>query len=555
MISIMFKVLIIDDEPIIRKGIRNIVNWANYGCEICGEAGDGLSGKEMIETMRPDIIITDIRMPEVDGLTMISEIKDIVPECEVIILTGYRDFDYAQEAVKLGAFDYLLKPTKIEELNAVISRAVKELKFKVDKASEMEKLKQIYERNLPFIKEKLLYNMMYGISSDTDGTLQQARSLGMKIDRFLLGIVENDENGEVCSSVSNEIEEKLVQDSQLYQFGIISTLEEVFSDKFTVFCVSISRRRVAFVLGIMDNDSVDQTFINSKCAYLQNIIQNCFGFTISVAISSEGRGYKQLPAKLRECKEALEHKFYLGTNCIIFYNDLGTFFKYTDYSELTDKQKELIENIKNGNLDSAALSLAALKDYVNNLGNSDKEYIKNFYFNTISLINSIRVSLSSPERQNGGETLTNLYKMIEKCDNISDLNDILENAAKQTVSKVHEYNNNNMKLLLRRAVDFLEKHYMDQITLNTVAEKLYVSSFYLSRMFKKELGINFIDYLNELRISKAKELLSDVKYKTYEVAEAVGVPNSHYFSKLFRKYTGMTASEFRESTMRNVSAE
>lgn len=545
----MFKVLIIDDEPIIRKGIRNIVNWSNYGCEVCGEAGDGLEGKEIIKSCRPDIVVTDIRMPEVDGLTMIGEIKSIIPDCKVIILTGYRDFDYAQEAIKLGAFDYILKPTKIEELNAVIARAVKELRFKYNKASEIEKLRGIYEKNLPFIKEKLLFNMLYGTCSDTDGTLQQAKTLGMKIGKFLLGIVENDDNGE-NHEADGENEEKQVQESQLYQFGIISTLEEVFADKFGVLCVSVSRRRVAFVLQFKNSeDNIEQDFINSKCTYLQNIIQNCFGFTISVAISSEGEGYKQLPEKLRECKEALEHKFYLGSNCVIFYNDLGTFFKYTDYSELTEKQKDLIDSIKSGNLENSAKSFDSLTECVNSLGNSDKDYIKNFYFNTISLINSIRGTLCAGEKQNDEETLANLYKMIEKCDSVADLNDVLKNAAKQTVSKVHEYNNNNMKLLLRRAVSYLDKHFMEQVTLNQVAEKLYVSNFYLSRMFKKELGINFIDYLNELRINKAKDMLTDAKYKTYEVAEAVGVPNSHYFSKLFRKYAGMTASEYRESAM------
>jgi len=542
----MFKVLIIDDEPIIRKGIRNIVNWDNFGCEICGEAGDGLEGREFITKYRPDIIITDIKMPEVDGLTMISEIKEEVPDSKVIILTGYRDFDYAREAVKLGAFDYILKPTKIEELNTVISRAVKELRLKYDKATEMDKMRRMYEKNLPFIKEKLLYDMMYGTCTDDGGTLSQAEALGMKIEKFILGIVEIDENTASDEQTGVQGEGQHVQESQLYQFGIISTVEEVFSDKFDVLCVSISSRRVAFVLKIND-DCTGQDEINAKCTYLQKIIQNCFGFTISVAISTQGNGYKQLCEKLKECKEALEHKFYLGVNCVIFYNDLASFFKYTDYSELTDKQKLLIDNVKAGNPKEVGESLKALTEAVNSLGNSDKEYIKNFYFNTISLINSIRSSVTYGQKQTDEIALTNLYRMVEKCDNLSDLNAVLENAAEQTVAKVHEFNNNNMKLLMRRAVDYIESHYAEEVTLNQVAEKLYVSNFYLSRMFKKELGVNFIDYLNELRIEKAKILLSDAKYKTYEVAEAVGVPNSHYFSKLFRKYVGMTASEYRES--------
>lgn len=545
----MFKVLIIDDEPIIRKGIRNIINWENFGCEVCGEADNGLEGRELIVKYKPEIVITDIKMPEVDGLSMLSEIRETIPDSKIIILTGYRDFDYAREAVKYGAFDYLLKPTKIEELNAVISRAVKELRFRYDKESEMEKMRRMYEKNLPFIKEKLLYNMMYGMYTDDDMTLSQAEALGVKIDKFILGVVEIDD---VSKTDEKSGDEGHVQEMQLYQFGIISTIEEVFSDKFNVLCVSISSRRVAFVLCLPENDVTKQDEINSKCTYLQKIIQNCFGFTISVAISTQGEGYKQLYEKLKECKEALEHKFYLGTNCVIFYSDLGNFFRYTDCSELNDIQKQLIDNIKAGNQESVDECLKKLAEAINSNAKADKEDIKNFYFNTITLINSIRSTVTG-EKKIDEIALTNMYKMVEKCDNLADLNSILESAAKQTVDKVHEYNSNNMNLLMRRAVDYLEKHYAEEITLNQVAEKLYVSNFYLSRMFKKELGVNFIDYLNELRIEKAKELLADAKYKTYEVAEAVGVPNSHYFSKLFRKYVGMTASEYRESIRHSES--
>ncbi|HHY64506.1 MAG TPA: response regulator [Clostridiaceae bacterium] len=123
----LFKVVIIDDEPIIRKGLSKIINWSQFSCEISGEASDGASGLELIKQVKPDILLTDIRMPKVDGLTMIRQAKEIVPDCIIIILTGYRDFNYAQEAIRLGAFDFILKPTKIEELTEVIVRAVKEI--------------------------------------------------------------------------------------------------------------------------------------------------------------------------------------------------------------------------------------------------------------------------------------------------------------------------------------------------------------------------------------------------------------------------------------------
>lgn len=124
----MFKVLIIDDEEIIREGLRSVINWASFDCTLVGEAEDGDEGIEMVGALKPDLVFTDIRMPGLNGLEMISKIKELKLECKIIILTGFRDFTYAQEAVRLGAFRFLLKPTKTEELTLVIEDAIKEIK-------------------------------------------------------------------------------------------------------------------------------------------------------------------------------------------------------------------------------------------------------------------------------------------------------------------------------------------------------------------------------------------------------------------------------------------
>jgi len=188
----MFKVMIIDDEPIIRKGIKNILNWEKFDCEVCAEASDGEEGKIIIEKYRPDILITDIRMPGTDGLKMISEVKALIPDCKIIVLTGYRDFDYVQEALKLGVFDFVLKPSKIEELTTIIHRAVEELKKLKNRAEEFNKLKKLFEQNIPILREKFLYDLMYEIYPNTEEILPRAELLGVKIESFFLLVVEID---------------------------------------------------------------------------------------------------------------------------------------------------------------------------------------------------------------------------------------------------------------------------------------------------------------------------------------------------------------------------
>jgi two-component system response regulator YesN len=537
----MFKVIIIDDEPIIRKGIKNIINWKQFDCVICAEASDGEEGKMVIHKHLPDIIITDIHMPDTDGLKMIRDIKNIVPNCKIIILTGYRDFDYVQEAIKLGVFDFVLKPSKIEELTAVVSKAILELNSMKSRAEELEKLKRLFEQNIPILKEKLLYDIIYEIYPSKADILSRAGLLGVCINRFVLLAVEID---------NEDDNEKLSQyDSHLYQFGIVNTFMEVFSDSFEVLSIPLNGKGAAFILQPTAKVTGYMELVNQKCDYVQEMITNCFGFTVTIAVSSEGTGIMQLAEKFSECREALERKFYLGSNTTIFQDDLNTFIKFDDYSVLEKYQKHLLDSIKTGNKRLVAERLEDIFSYINGLERVNMEYLKSFFLLTISTINNIRLSVAQfqDDRNVEGLHIPSTHKLIEDSDNIPELNELLKEVSFSITSKINNYNNKSLTLILRKAIDYLHKHYHEQVTLNEVAEHVYVSTSYISRMFKKELGRNFVDYLNGIRLEKAKELLKDPKYKTYEVAEMVGIQDAHYFSRLFKKYQGLTPTEYRES--------
>ncbi|NLM11572.1 MAG: response regulator transcription factor [Clostridiaceae bacterium] len=537
----MFKVMIIDDEPIIRKGIKNILNWKQFGCEICAEASDGEEGRTLIKKYRPDILITDIRMPEIDGLKMIKDVKDLIPDCKIIVLTGYRDFDYVQEALKLGVFDFVLKPSKIEELTAIVQRAVEELKRLKNRAEEFKKLKKLFEQNIPVLREKFLYDLMYEMYPNRQDILPRAELLGVNITEFFLLVIEID---------TDENENLSQYDMNLYQFGIINTFMDVFSDCFDVINIPLKDRRVAFILQGMDDIKDSLGKINDKCSYFQELLVNCFGFTVTIAVSSEGRGIMQLPEKHRECMEALERKFYIGNNTVIFYNDLNVFFKFDDYSVLEKYQRLLLEGIKTGNESIVTKRVEDIFEYINSLEHSNMNYLKNFYCGIINQINNIRLSVAqaSNDRKVESINIVSLHSMINESDSIHELNELLKDVSLSITSKINNYNTKSIKLVLRNAIDYIHENYGKPITLNDVAEHVYVSTSYLSRMFKKELGKNFVDYLNGLRIEKAKELLMDPKYKTYEVAEIVGIPDAHYFSRLFKKYEGLSPTEYRDAS-------
>ncbi len=536
----MYKVLIIDDESIIRKGIKNIINWKQLDCEVCADASDGIEGIELIKKHLPEIIITDIRMPGLDGLSMIKQVKGIVPYSKIIILTGYRDFDYVQEAIKCGAFDFLLKPSKIEELTAVLTRAVNDINDQKIRHMEIDRFKQLFEQSIPILREKLLYDIIYGLNTNEFEILEKMRLFSINIQNFVLVVMENDYDEKSNSSQ---------YDKHLYQFGIVNSFEEIFAEKYEVLSIMLNSSRVGFIIQKPDRKELDIVEVSEKCGYLQEVINNGFGFTVTIAVSSGGVSPLELPEKLKECLGSLEYKSYMGNNSIIQYSDLNSFFRYEDYSILDKYQKQLLESIKSGNEGLVRVATQNIARYVT-ANKININYMKNFYYTTLSSINNIRISVSAIEvdkKHEEGKDIASLLKLIEKSESADELNLLLEDVAVRIAEKVNNFNNKSIKLILRKAIDYIQEHYNEQVTLNEVAENIYVSTFYISRMFKKELGKSFVDYLNDVRIEKSKELLKDVKYKTYEVAEIVGISDPHYFSKLFKKYSGMTPSEYRET--------
>lgn len=536
----MFKVLIIDDEPTIRKGLINIINWKKFQCEICGEASDGVEGLEKIEAYKPDLVFADINMPEINGLEMIKSAKQIVPHSKFIILSGYREFSYMQEAIKIGAFDYILKPSSIEDICEVVKRAVIELKYQRDDQLEAKKLRKCFEESIPILKEKLLYDIIFQININEEEIKEGFELYGIEINEFVMIMIE----------IDGDSKKKEPYQRQLYQFGIVNTVEEMFAEEFKVEKIVLNNKQIAFIIGTHETVELLEEDVYKKVHSIQQLVESCFDFTVSIAISTKGKDVDELHEKMMECKNALAYRFYMGNSSIILYRDLSGFYKGQDNLAFDGIDKVLCNTIKTGNEEDVVHILGQINDKVIQT-NLDPEYIKTFYWNLIYEINMIRISIKNLELQDKdlSHDISSLYKLIDNATQVKELQDLLEDVAMSVVHRINRYNKKNINQILQKAMDYICENYTMSITLNELAEHTYVSTYYLSRMFKKELGKNFVEYLNEVRIDRAKELLKDNKYKTYEVAELVGIQDPHYFSKIFKKYVNMTPTEYKDSQL------
>ena len=503
-----YKVLLIDDEPIIRKGLKNIINWDEFGCEVCGEAQDGYEGISMIDKICPDIVITDIKMPEMTGLEMLGEINETHCTMKVIVLTGFRDFEYVKEALILGAFDFLLKPTKLKDIKRVVTRAVKELGIQKDKGDLVSQLEKRYRQNLPKLKEKLLYDIMMGIITSAEEIEDAGKKLEIDIKNFVMLLVSAESDNR-----------------QVLNYGIMHTFHEMLGEDYNVLSVAVTGRENVFIVELPK----DAELLYGKCLQLQKMMKESFDMHISIAVSNPAEGLKKILNCYSQCKKANEFKRMLGEGAFILYNDIKDITaKYTD-AKLMGMGAIIIDSISSG---ADASDLACINNLEAELKKRDATGEKEKSI-VVSIIK--KMLAAAP----GGDCAVN--EDADICSLMEQMRKIYQDAANKSMKN----SQNDMRLILKKAVEFLEENYYQPVTLRQVADHVYVSPFYISRMISRHMGKTMTEYLNEIRIKNACELLKYVEYKVYQVGEMVGIPDAHYFSRIFKRQTGMTPTEYR----------
>lgn len=537
----MYKIVIVDDDILIRKGIRNVIRWKDLECEICAEASSGEEALKVIEEVKPDIVITDIKMPNMDGIELIDRIKRTIPQCKIVILTAYREFEYAQRAIKIGAFDFLLKPTKVEDIINVIKKAINEIKKEKTIVEELEKINSILKEKLPVLRENFLFNVIFEMIQNEDEILQMASLYEIEIGSFLMILAE-------CTTR----EEKGKHNTHLYLLGISNMLNDFLNHSYTIYSIYLNNSQAVYIINSQKEvEKKDEKELFELLNQLKKAAVECFNIDLTLVVSTWGNGIVQLPEKYKECIDAINYRFYFDEEDIIYYKDLSHFFMYMDDRKLKNLKNEILLSVRYGNFTNINKLLLELEETLKKT-KTDKQYILNFYYLLLIEVNMIKAQLSSAiNTSNNSEVFENIDYLneITRCKNLSELSNILRTSIQRTIEEVQNHNLNKMGSLVKKVIDYIKENYhLNDISLSDISEKFFVSPSYLSRLFKKETGKNLSDFINEYRIEKAKQLLLTTDLKTYEVADRVGIPDPHYFSRLFKRYTGYSPSEYKEGT-------
>lgn len=520
----LYRVMLVDDEEDVRQAVIRKLDWAQLGFEVAGEASNGEEALEMAERLEPDVIMTDIKMPFMDGLELCRRVKRMLPGTRMAILSGFDEFEYAREAITQQVEHYILKPINADELAEVFLRIRRSLDGEIASRRDMEALRRRYDESLPLLRQQALLSLLTGHLSPDDFRARRTEyALDLTAAAFCAAVVRYDETGDeerlLSISLRNLIAETLGP-------GIRFHLVEPGNHLAMLFLLE------GGVTPQMIGEALRPLFAWSK---------KLLGLNLHIGLGKAYPRPEDLARSYREALSALEYQYLLDAGECIYIGDIepGT------AGQLDPAFAEaLFRQIKVGSEEDLARAVDALLTHLRSVGATPQQYqiyLLELITGMVRVIRSYRLD----EKEARLDAL--LQSGIAMW--MNDLGEVgrwLLETCERLRGLARQERKDSVRLLIDKAKDLLDAGYRDStLSLDAVCAQLGVSTAYFSTMFKRETGSGFVGYLTGLRMEKALELLNNTNQKTYQIAASVGYEDPNYFSYVFKKRFGVSPSKYR----------
>ena len=532
--------LIVDDEQLIRQGLRARIEYLGIDVDEIFEAENGLMALRLQEEHPIDVVITDIRMPDMDGLELIQEMQKKNNQIKFVVLSGYAEFSYAETAIRLGVKAYLLKPVSNDDLKAAFDKAYKEMEQTASVRQEVQMKKRMDREKQVYQQEKAL-NALFSSQEAGAVTREQLCKLCGYDEKMWAGGAESVLYLAILHINKESFEHQRFRpvDHELVRFMIRNIFEEIQAPCEKLLVNSLSDTRQMYGIFIGDDKKKLRMEVERIYLRMRSVLEKKMGIYLTIGVS---RCRSQLEGKeTSEARQALKQRIIYGKANIYFYEDiriLGEQEFPVSQLHLLEQYIEHNEIFKVKNLVQEIFSEELVKKY-------GSAYLRIMWIRILNLL------LHHYERR--GRNAAEIEKMLQNynlLDRIQSLQEIRQKIIEMVMECVSTESvaDANARSKIQMAIGYIQEHFAENLTVNVLAEHYGMSPNYFSSMFKKEMSRSAVNYITELRINQARELLYHSELSVVDISKKVGYEDSQYFFRVFKKYLGMTPLQYREES-------
>ena len=526
--------MLVDDEAEIRDGIQRKIDWAGSGFTFVGSAENGQEALELAESLHPDVVMTDIKMPFTDGLTLGRHLTERFPGVKLVFFSGFDDFEYAQKAIQIGAAEYILKPVSASELTGVLQKLRGQLDAEFAEKRDIERLRSYYERSLPALRGQFVAGLLDG-RIPRGQIAEQAALYGVQL-------VGTQFTAALAGFESDIPEDAPIRQRELLQFSVKQLMEEALGRRFRGL-TELYNGSVAVIAGFDDPGGVLE-FISSLdqvCKLARRFLQ----LTLTVGVGTVCDTLFDLHYSMDGARSALDYRVLIGTGRAIYIDDIEPDAAAQIPFDEQDK-RELLSAIKLGAPDTIRQSINRFIGRFYETCLPIGQYQLYLMELTAELVRLARAYQLDTADVFGPDFAASLR--LEAFDSLDELKARLSELCLRISELIRRERSNSTRGIAEGAKQFIAEHFSDpDISVEMLCDHLHVSPAYFSTLFKKETGMSFVAWLTNVRMDEAVKLLSTTEDKTYEISLKVGYTEPNYFSYVFKKQFGMSPTKYRGS--------
>ena len=526
----MYRLLLVDDESDIREGLQEVVDFASYGFEVVGESTNGLEAVQACERLEPDLVVTDIRMPLMDGLTMCRRVQKMLPTIRFIILSGYDDFEYARQAVSLNCLGYLLKPISSVEFREMLEKARARLDEEFSQRRDLSRLREHFRTSLPYLREMLLSSLLSG-AIGVEEALQTAQryELPLAAQQYVLAMIRPQEKPN---------SQETIHEPELLYFAMMNIAQEILQS-YTVAHVFHYHGELAALILL---ESKEENAFPACVDWLEEVrqaVSHYLEIRAMVGVSALVMRLDHLHSCAVQALSALDQCAILDDGALLCATDLepGSQQRLV-LGDLC--QRRLGKALKLGDMGDVRCILEGLLSECREAKPTPAVYRAYLLEICMMLLRTARdVSVEID--------LSGYLDQLMNCPPPEQAFKLLMEMSQRFSAQVTEDRASSSRSLARQAVEYMAANYQDpELTMEKLCGQLHISPSYFSVLFKRETKKTFVQYLTELRMDKAMSLLTGTEMKTVQIAQEVGIPDPSYFSYSFKKSFGISPSQARK---------